>query len=144
MPIRITERSQPAYEVATTLQEAMTRLVARYPEAVFSDIEWSEPTIWVWPSNAASQNADPEEAIAWLREAEGALMPALPDDRLTRIETMLVQQQTLLAAVRGIGERHAMQQGLLEHRLTALEARLTAVQQTLAAIKDMLERGDRP
>jgi hypothetical protein len=69
MPIRITDRFQPADEEAATLQDAMTILVARYPEAVFSDVEWTEPTIWVWPSNAASQDADPARAIAWLRQS---------------------------------------------------------------------------
>jgi len=68
MPIRITDLSQPAEEEAATLHDAMTLLLARYPEAVFSDIEWThESTIWVWPSNAASQHADPAEAVAWLR-----------------------------------------------------------------------------
>jgi len=47
----------------------MTLLLARYPEAVFSDVEWTEDTIWVWPTNAASQQADPAEAVAWLRLA---------------------------------------------------------------------------
>jgi hypothetical protein len=69
MPIRITDLCQPAEEEAATLQDAMTLLVARYPEAVFSDLEWTEPTIWVWPSNAASQHADPARAIAWLRQS---------------------------------------------------------------------------
>lgn len=78
MPIQITDLFQPADEYAATLQEAMTVLVARYPEAVFSDIEWTEPTIWVWPSNAASQNADPAQAIAWLRETSPA--SALPPE----------------------------------------------------------------
>jgi hypothetical protein len=66
MPIRITDLGHPTEEVVATLQEAMTILVARYPEAVFSDIEWSEPTIWVWATNAASQDADPDRAVAWL------------------------------------------------------------------------------
>jgi hypothetical protein len=69
MAIRIIDLLQPAAETAETLQDAMTVLVARYPEAVFSDIEWTEPTIWVWRTNAASQHADPAEAIAWLRQA---------------------------------------------------------------------------
>lgn len=68
MPIRITDLFQPADELAPTLEDAMAVLVARYPEAVFSDIEWTEPTIWVWPSNAASQNADPANATAWLTQ----------------------------------------------------------------------------
>jgi hypothetical protein len=72
MSIRITDLCQPDDEYAATLQDAMTLLVARYPEAVFSDIEWTEPTIWVWASNAASQRADPAQAIAWLRQASGA------------------------------------------------------------------------
>ena len=69
MPIHIADRLQPGDETAATLQAAMTLLVGRYPEAVFSDIAFdAEPTIWVWPSNAASQHADPARAIAWLRE----------------------------------------------------------------------------
>jgi hypothetical protein len=68
MAIHITDLFQPADECAATLEEAMALLVARYPEAVFSDTEWTEPTIWVWRSNAASQDADPARAIAWLRE----------------------------------------------------------------------------
>ena len=69
MPIHITDLLQPADEHAPTLQDAMTVLVGRYPEAVFSDIDFDdEPTIWVWPSNAASQHADPATVVAWLRE----------------------------------------------------------------------------
>ena len=77
MPITITDLLQPADEHAATLQDAMTVLVTRYPEAVFSDIDFdAEPTIWVWPSNAASQHADPAHAVAWLREA--AVPPPAP------------------------------------------------------------------
>jgi hypothetical protein len=68
-PIRITDLFQPADEVVATLEEAMTLLLTRYPDAVFSDIEWTEPTIWVWRTNALSQRADPAQAIAWLRQA---------------------------------------------------------------------------
>jgi len=69
MPIRITDLHQATVENAPTLQDAMTLLVARYPEAVFSDIEWHEPTIWVWRTNDASKHADPAQAVAWLRQA---------------------------------------------------------------------------
>jgi len=67
MPIRITDLFQPTDEYAPSLHDAMVLLLDRYPDAVFSDIEWTEPTIWVWPSNAASQTADPAQAIAWLQ-----------------------------------------------------------------------------
>jgi hypothetical protein len=67
VPIRITDLFQPQDECAATLHEAMTLLLTRYPEAVFSDTEWTEPTIWVWRTNAASQHADPAQAVAWLR-----------------------------------------------------------------------------
>ena len=67
MRIHITDLRQSADEIAGSLEAAMALLVARYPEAVFSDVEWTEPTIWVWPSNAASQDADPARAVAWLR-----------------------------------------------------------------------------
>jgi hypothetical protein len=70
MTIRITDLFQPTDEYAATLHDAMVRLLDRYPEAVFSDIEWTEPTIWVWPSNAASQSADPAKAIAWLQHTQ--------------------------------------------------------------------------
>jgi hypothetical protein len=69
MPILITDLLQPADETAATLEAAMALLVARYPEAVFSDVEWTEPTIYVWPSNTASMHADPAQAVAWLRQA---------------------------------------------------------------------------
>ena len=70
MPILITDLFQPTDETAATLQDAMTLLVARYPEAVFSDIDFdAEPTIWVWKTNTASMHADPAQAIAWLRNA---------------------------------------------------------------------------
>jgi hypothetical protein len=68
MSILITDLLQPADEIAATLQDAMTVLVARYPEAVFSDVEWTEPTIWVWRTNTASMRADPAQAIAFLRQ----------------------------------------------------------------------------
>jgi hypothetical protein len=63
-------------------------------------------------------------------------------DRLTRLEVMLEQQQSLLAAVRGIVERVAMQQTDIQHRLTQHDERLHQLQQTLDAIKDMLDRGN--
>jgi hypothetical protein len=70
MTIPITDLLQPHDESVPTLHDAMVVLVARYPEDVFSDIAFdAEPTIWVWPSNAASQNADPAQAMAWLRQA---------------------------------------------------------------------------
>ena len=54
-----------------TLQDAMTALVARYTQAVFSDIDFDhEPTIWVWPTNDASKHADARQAVASIcREA---------------------------------------------------------------------------
>ena len=61
-------------------------------------------------------------------------------DRLTRIETELLQQRTLLVAVRGIVERLAMQQRLLEQTLTRHGEQLEALGQTLDAIKDLLDR----
>ena len=63
-------------------------------------------------------------------------------DRLTRVETMLEQQQALLAAVRGLAERHAMQLTAIEHRLTQHDERFVQLQQTLDAIKDLLDRGN--
>ena len=46
----------------------MTALVARYPEAVFSDIDFEhEATIWVWPTNDASKHADERQAVASMR-----------------------------------------------------------------------------
>lgn len=65
--IRVTDIFRDADETFPTLDEAMAALVARYPEAVFSDHEWPrrEP-IWVWPTNAASQHADPAQASAWI------------------------------------------------------------------------------
>jgi hypothetical protein len=73
-----------------------------------------------------------------------------PDpDRLTRVEIMLEQQQALLATVRGLAERHAMQLTAIEHRLAQIEQQLThhdarfdQLQQTLDAIKDLLDRGN--
>ena len=75
MPIIITDLLQPADEVAPTLEAAMALLVARYPEAVFSDVEWTELTIFVWPSNAASQEADPARAVAWLQQDDAPARP---------------------------------------------------------------------
>lgn len=68
MPLRLTDLLQPADEVFPTLEAAMAAVLARYPQAVFSDVEWSESTIWVWASNAASQSADPAAAVAWIRQ----------------------------------------------------------------------------
>lgn len=69
MSIRITDLLRPTDETAPTLEDAMQVLVARYPEAVFSDIDFDhEATIWVWPSNAASQEADTARAVAWMQE----------------------------------------------------------------------------
>ncbi|HEY5868432.1 MAG TPA: hypothetical protein VI542_23210 [Candidatus Tectomicrobia bacterium] len=68
-PVRVTETHAPHDATYPTLEAAMAALVARYPEAVFSDIDFDhEPTIWVWPSNAASQHADEREAVAWIRQ----------------------------------------------------------------------------
>jgi hypothetical protein len=64
------------------------------------------------------------------------------DERLTRVETMLEQQQTLLAAVRSIGERGAMQRGEIQQTLARHGKQLHDLQQTLEAIKDMLDRGN--
>ena len=63
-PVHVTDA---AYGEATfpTIQAAMTVLVARYPEAVFSDIDFEhEATIWVWPTNDASKHADERQAVA--------------------------------------------------------------------------------
>lgn len=68
--IRVTDLAMPQDAVYPTLQDAMTALLARYPEAVFSDIDFDhEPTIWVWPSNDASKHADERQAVAWMRQA---------------------------------------------------------------------------
>jgi hypothetical protein len=64
------------------------------------------------------------------------------DQRHTRLEVMLEQQQALLAAVRGIVEQLSMQQTDIQHRLTRHDARLVHMQQTLDAIKDLLDRGN--
>ena len=75
----------------------MTVLVGRYPEAVFSDIDFdAEPTIWVWPSNAASQQADPAHAIAWLRE-ESAHAARHPRVRRPPVPQTLAALRLLLA-----------------------------------------------
>jgi len=70
-------------------------------------------------------------------------------DRLSHVEVMLEQQQSLLATVRGLTERQAMQLTALAHRLAQIEHRLTdhdarfdQLQQTLNAIKDLLDRGN--
>ena len=55
-----------APEVCPSLAVAMALVVARYPEAVFSDVEWTTPTIVAWPTNAASQDADVTRAEAQL------------------------------------------------------------------------------
>jgi hypothetical protein len=63
-------------------------------------------------------------------------------DRLTRALTMLEQQQALLATVRGLAERQALQLSAIEHRLTQHDERFIQLQQTLDAIKDLLDRGN--
>ena len=70
--IRVTDLFRDADERFATLDEAMTALLERYPEAVFSDHEWplGEP-IWVWPTNTASMHADPAQASAWIHAPEG-------------------------------------------------------------------------
>jgi hypothetical protein len=66
--IRVRDLDSRQDECYATLADAMDALVARYPEAVFSDIDFEhEPTIWVWPSNDASKYADEREAVASLR-----------------------------------------------------------------------------
>lgn len=69
--LRVTDLFRPEDETFSTLDEAMEALLERYPEAVFSDLEWplGEP-IWVWPTNAASQRADPAQASAWIHAPE--------------------------------------------------------------------------
>lgn len=47
MAILIIDLLQPHDEYAPRLHDAMVLLLERYPEAVFSDIEWTESTIWV-------------------------------------------------------------------------------------------------
>ena len=73
MAITLTDLLQPKDEVFATLQDAMTALVGRYTQAVFSDIDFEhDTTIWVWVLNAASQSADPATAVAWLRQTPDA------------------------------------------------------------------------
>lgn len=80
MPIRVTDLALAQDDAFPTLADAMVALVARYPEAVFSDIDFDhEPTIWVWPTNAASQQADPAEAVAWVRQADGPPTASQPN-----------------------------------------------------------------
>jgi creatinine amidohydrolase/Fe(II)-dependent formamide hydrolase-like protein len=69
--IRVTDIFRDADEIFPTLHDAMTALLERYPEAVFSDHEWPrrEP-IWVWPTNTASMHADPAQASAWIHAPE--------------------------------------------------------------------------
>lgn len=69
--IRVTDLFRDVDEMFETLHDAMTALLERYPDAVFSDIEWPQrEPIWVWPSNAASQRADPAQASAWIHAPE--------------------------------------------------------------------------
>jgi len=63
-------------------------------------------------------------------------------DRLTHVEVMLEQQQTLLATVRGLAERQAMQLIAIKQQLAQHDARFDQLQQTLDAIKDLLDRGN--
>ena len=63
-------------------------------------------------------------------------------DRLARMEVMLRQHQGVLAAIRGMVERLAMQQGEIQHHLLRHDAHLAQIQQTLDAIKEMLDRGN--
>lgn len=66
--IRIYDTQTGMTDDCGTLADAMALLVARYPEAVFSDIAFEEECIWVWPSNTASMHANPGEAVAWLED----------------------------------------------------------------------------
>ena len=71
-PVHVTDTAS-GEATYPTLAFAMTVLVARYPEAVFSDIDFDhEPTIWVWPTNDASTHADEREAVANIRQADTA------------------------------------------------------------------------
>jgi hypothetical protein len=77
MPIFVYDIAQPRPEPYPTLHAAMVVLLARYPAAVFSDVDFDhDPVIWVWPSNTASMHARPEGAVAWLRQE-----PPLDDPR---------------------------------------------------------------
>jgi hypothetical protein len=68
MPITVYDLAHASHEHYPTLHDAMCALLARYPEAVFSDVDFDDaPVIWVWPSNTASMHAEPAEAVAWLR-----------------------------------------------------------------------------
>ena len=81
MAFMITDLLQPEDETAATAQDAIAIILARYPGAVFSDIDYAEGVIWVWPSTAASQHADPRRAVAWIQQtlpAEGAPRHATP------------------------------------------------------------------
>lgn len=69
--IRVTDLDSRQDDCYPTLQDAMTALAARYPDAVFSDIDFDhEPTIWVWPTNDASKHADERDAVAALRQGQ--------------------------------------------------------------------------
>jgi hypothetical protein len=67
--ITVYDLARPRPEPYPTLNDAMVALLARYPEAVFSDVAFDDdPVIWVWPTNTASMHARPADAVAWLRE----------------------------------------------------------------------------
>jgi hypothetical protein len=75
MTIILTDLHQETDDTYPTLGAAMTAVLARYPEAVFSAVQWTEPTIWVWPSRAASQDGGPAQAVAWIHREEDWLGP---------------------------------------------------------------------
>jgi predicted nucleic acid-binding Zn-ribbon protein len=62
----------------------------------------------------------------------------MPDpDQLTRLETELAQQRTLLVAIRDLVERLAMQLFAMQHTLLQQGEQLSTLQQTLDALNDM-------
>ena len=63
-------------------------------------------------------------------------------ERLDRLDVLMEQQVALTVALRGIVERHAMQQVDVLRRLVAHDDTLAHMAETLDAIKDMLERGN--
>jgi hypothetical protein len=67
MPCTVYDLACATPEDFASLQDAMTALLARYPEAVFSDVDFAaDAVIWVWPSNTASMHAAPADAVAWI------------------------------------------------------------------------------
>jgi hypothetical protein len=69
MPYIVYDLARAAPEPYPTLHDAMQALLARYPEAVFSDVDFDQdPVLWVWPSNTASMHARPRDAVAWIQQ----------------------------------------------------------------------------